>query len=129
MAKIYFATNRDLIDLATGEFGERFNAEGPQFYRVGHAELDPDPSDTDHAYTLRKVVVEPETPPADLSGRGAVFGSSALFKNLRAEVIAGGRDIVVLIHGFACKFTDSMKRAAQIKGSYLVDRGDGAKAP
>jgi hypothetical protein len=38
---VYFATNRDFNgNLNQPEFGERFNAAGPQYFRVGRARIE-----------------------------------------------------------------------------------------
>ena len=69
---IYFATNRDVVleGTSNAELGERFNADGPQFFRVG----------------VCKVVLQPENAAApsstsvtqaeDLRGRRAMRAPS-----------------------------------------------------
>ena len=39
---VYFATNRDVVNETpeAAELGNRFNADGPQFFRVGRAEVE-----------------------------------------------------------------------------------------
>ena len=101
MVTVYFATNRDVIDEEKGKFGERFNELGPQFYRVGVAELDIKSNDKDEGYKITSVKVEKEIDKGDQDGNKKARGSSKLFDGLRATMKKQERDIIVYIHGFA----------------------------
>ena len=126
MVTVYFATNHDMSKAKGEHFGERFHPDGPMFYRVGSAELDRVSDDPDEGYELSEVNVFPEVPPADDPKSKTVLGSTALFRDLRRRMLADKRDVIVLIHGFANTFVNSLQRAAQIKQAYLIDRGDGS---
>lgn len=126
MVKVYFATNRDLLDEKKGEFGERFNELGAQFYRVGVAELEVRSNDMDDGYKIKKVTVEPEDEEGDKTGNDDARGSTRLFDELRESMEEEKRDIIVYIHGFANTFESSLQRAAQIKQNYLIEPRDGA---
>jgi esterase/lipase superfamily enzyme len=126
MTTVYFATNRNQTTAKAGHFGERFHADGPMFYRVGEAELDKVSEDPDEGYRVRTVTVYPEIPAADDAKAKQKLGSTALFRDLRRRIITDERDVIVLIHGFANTFVNSLQRAAQIKQAYLIDRVDGS---
>lgn len=121
MIPVYFATNRNSIHDGKTHFGDRFHADGPMFYRVGRAILTAtDSQDPDERYTVGQVEVFPEIAE---NGVEKLVGSKKFFEDLRQEISVDRRDVVVLIHGFACDFETSLKRAAQIKQSYLIARG------
>ncbi|MGF1641517.1 MAG: alpha/beta hydrolase [Rhodospirillales bacterium] len=127
MTRIYFATNRDRSRKKNEYFGERFHDDGPQFYRVGSAEVEKVSDDPDSGYKVRSVELFPERQPNPETGRGGLAGSSALFNELREQVKTDMRDVLVFIHGFASTFVSSLERAAQLKDTYLIDPGDGAE--
>ncbi len=126
MVTVYFATNRNPVSDADGYYGERFHADGPMFYRVGRADLKRTPEgDPDEGYKVERVETFEEAPPPDKSAKTpAVLGSAGLLAALRKQAITGGRDVIVLVHGFANPFLGSLQRAAQIKQSYLVQPRD-----
>lgn len=129
MAEIFFATNRNMVKPATGHFGERFNADGPMFFRVGVANVDKVSNDIDDGYVVRDVTVLPER--AGLAADGTLeekaVGSTKLFAELRSRMLDDKRDVMVLIHGFANTFTDSLHRAAQVRDAYLIEGEPGKK--
>jgi esterase/lipase superfamily enzyme len=128
MIDVYFATNRDPVADKDGYFGERFHSDGPMFYRVGMAQLEKISDDADDCYEVKKVRVFTEK--AD-KHEEKVIGSTKVFTELREQMRKDKRDVVVLIHGFANTFVNSLQRAAQIKQAYLIDpRGpNGLPAP
>ncbi|MBL9138381.1 MAG: alpha/beta fold hydrolase [Verrucomicrobiales bacterium] len=120
MIPVYFATNRNSISDGKTHFGDRFHADGPMFYRVGKAQLsETNSQDPDEKYAVRQVEVFPEIAE---DGVEKLVGSKKFFEDLRREISVDRRDVVVLIHGFACDFETSLKRAAQIKQAYLIER-------
>lgn len=121
MTTVYFVTNRNRSKKRDEVFGERFNEDGPQFYRVGRAEVDHVSGDWDEGYKVRSVDILAERKPDPQTGRGGLLGSSRLFREIRHEAQRGNRDVVVYIHGFANTFESSLQRAAQIKQRYLID--------
>ena len=141
MTTVYFATNRN--KLRSGGFGDRFNADGPHFYRVGKAEVtwnqtDPNGEVLDWDDYAVSFELAPEKKPktADLSGvpemhvkaeTGGLRGSSGLFQNLREKMTNDGRDAIIYIHGFANDFENSMARAAQLAETYRISRDDGGE--
>lgn len=120
MVEVFFATNRNAVPAAKGHFGERFHADGPMFFRVGAAELDRTSDDPDEGYKIADVRVFDEKLGKDGGEVAKLLGSSKLFADLRRMMTRDQRDVIVLLHGFACDFPTSLHRAAQIKQSYLV---------
>lgn len=109
---IYFATNRDFNgSLNQPEFGERFNAAGPQYFRVGRGRVERKGGDE---YRYKSGQVEAE----ELENN--VVGSRALFEDLRQILLAKKQDIVLFIHGFANTFENSMERGAQLHHEYAI---------
>ncbi|HJS33089.1 MAG TPA: alpha/beta fold hydrolase [Alphaproteobacteria bacterium] len=126
MVEVYFATNRNPVPAKEGYFGERFHADGPMFFRVGAARLDKVSDHPDEGYVVREVRVFPEKLGADGNEVAKLLGSTKLFAELRSQMTKQERDVVVLIHGFASTFVDSLRRAAQICEAYRVQPpGDG----
>jgi len=127
MTTVYFVTNRDRPRKRDAVFGERFNEDGPQFYRVGRAEVDHVSGDWDEGYKVRSVEILAERKPNPKTGRGGLLGSSRLLREIRHEAQKGRRDVIVLIPGFANTFESSLQRAAQVKERYLIDPPDGGE--
>lgn len=140
MTDVYFATNRD--DLGNGKFGDRFNAEGPHFYKVGRATVTwrgpiPEPEKRDWTYWDDYSVsteTAAETPPETLpvtgtpechvkTVKGAKLGSTGIFTEIRRKMVSQARDSLVYIHGFANDFDNSMARAAQLSEVYKISPG------
>jgi esterase/lipase superfamily enzyme len=120
MVEVFFATNRNPVEAKDGHFGERFHPDGPMFFRVGAAELDKVSTDPDKGYAIRKVRVFDEKLGGDGNEVAKLLGSTKLFTDLRTRMTKDKHDVIVLIHGFACSFADSLRRAAQIRQAYLV---------
>ena len=127
MVDVLFATNRNPASKKEGWFGERFHADGPMFFRVGAATLDRVSDDMDEAYKIRSVTVLPEALGKDGGEVTKLLGSSALLADLRKRMMKDKRDVVVLIHGFANTFANSLQRAAQISQAYLIDPPEGGQ--
>jgi esterase/lipase superfamily enzyme len=124
---IYFATNRDVVREGTSnaELGERFNADGPQFFRVGECEvaLQPgrEPTDDDgFRVTATNLYREQTTSRSEPRPR-----SGDLFEELRALLRDEGRDVLVYVHGFASTFEDSIARAAALEVLYNLVASNG----
>ena len=120
---VYFATNRNVLREASKErFGTRFHADGPQFYRVGRAEVKKtDSKDPDKQYEMTKVVVARES----VKGEPVTLGSSEIWKRLQKKMLGDKRDVLIYIHGFASGFPDSAARAAQLADVYSITRPNG----
>jgi esterase/lipase superfamily enzyme len=124
MTRIYFASNRDVKHETSSRgdvFGQRFNAGGPQCFRVGVAEVSlagGDPRDDD-AWTVGATRLYPETldatPPEEA---GAKLGSGKMFEDLREYLRQEDRDVIVYLHGFANSFQNSVARAAALEALY-----------
>src|SRR5919108_2034011 len=106
--RIYFATNRDVkfeTSKNANNFGNRFNADGPQFFRVGFVDvLDKggDPKKDDN-WVAGRCELYPEK--LDTSKAADVkIGSPKFFDDLRKLLIASAQDVIILIHGFANDF-------------------------
>ncbi len=121
MTQIFFASNRNVVaeTSATGAvFGDRFNADGPQCFRVGMTEvaLKGDPLD-DNAWSVGATRLYKEKLD-DTMPKGARLGSSKLFDDLRALLRKEVVDVVIYLHGFANDFQNSAIRAAALEKLY-----------
>lgn len=118
--RIHFASNRDVRHESSKSgaiFGPRFNADGPQCFRVGHVEVSlkgADPKDDD-AWSVGRAKLYPETLDA---AKPVKLGSAALFEELRQDLKANDRDVIVYLHGFANSFENSAIRAAALQSLY-----------
>ncbi len=123
MTTIYFASNRDVRheSSANGDvFGERFNKDGPQIFRVGRSEvaLKGDPDDDD-AWKVGETKLFSETlDKTALESAGQKLGSGKMFEELREKLKAEDLDVIVYLHGFANSFQNSLARAAALQELY-----------
>ncbi len=123
---VYYATNRNNEGSEDApDWGERFYADGPSYFRVGSAEVRRKGRDD---YACKAVTLEPETLATADPGQIRV-GSKKVFEALRAEMKASERDIILLIHGFANTFASSVERAAQLNFEYKIKASDGSGSP
>lgn len=107
---VYFATNRDFQgSLSQPRFGNGFNANGPQMFRVGRARVER--RGKDH-YDVRGVEVEPESDER--------VGSQVIFPELCEKLRTEERNILIYLHGFASTFDITLERAAQLSHEYLI---------
>lgn len=113
--EVYFATNRDFSgEEPTISFGNRFNAEGPQFIRFGKGYVE---KRDDGTYRYDRHAAAPESPVLGADGK-PILGSLTIFEELRLKMKEGKMDTLILIHGFANSFQSSLERAAEIKEKY-----------
>jgi esterase/lipase superfamily enzyme len=125
---IYFATNRNVTreTTRTAEFGERFHPDGPQFFRVGVAQVEQaDPEATgDEAWTVksRRLYSEKGDKPGEV-----VRASQDMFEDLRQRLKNEQQDVLVYIHGYANGFDNSIARAAALQALY--DHAAAGKGP
>ena len=85
MTRIYFATNRNVkheTSKNAKNFGDRFNLQGPQCFRVGRVDvaLTGDPED-DEAWEVGRCELFPETLDSSME-QGAKLGSAAMFEEI-----------------------------------------------
>ncbi|QQS13295.1 MAG: alpha/beta hydrolase [Rhodospirillales bacterium] len=123
---VYFATNRHNEGTEKKpEFGRNFSEKGLTYLRFGSAEVEA-PARAGGRYRVSSVYLAPEhvidDPDAPKKEKSKEkFGSREIFDDLRESMIEHKSDALVLIHGFACKFEESLERAAQIKDVYQLD--------
>lgn len=116
---VYFATNRNVVNETpeAAELGSRFNADGPQFFRVGRAEVEQTGADPtgDDAWTVRSRQLYAERDPqtGELRRR-----SQDLFEELRRQLRNERQDVLAYLHGFASSFDVSLMRAAALQALY-----------
>lgn len=128
MTRIFFASNRDVRHetSASGKvFGDRFNADGPQCFRVGEAEVDlkgSDPKD-DGDWTVGRTKLYSETLDDD-QDEGAKLGSARLFDEMRKVLKEQDKDVIIFLHGFANSFQNSVQRAAALEELYASEEQD-----
>lgn len=116
---VHFVTNRNEEgppDAITG-FGPLLNAKSPLWLRFGTAVMDssakPPP-----AFGITFLNVEPEkiSNPADKNATQNVKGSDRVFDGLRERLKNDDNtDLVLLLHGYACTFPESLSNAAELK--------------
>lgn len=123
---IYFASNRDVKHETSSSgniFGDRFNSDGPQCFRVGEAQVErsgSDPKD-DGNWAVGRTKLYPED--LDSGGPdGVKLGSERLFSEIRQRLKADNLDVIVYIHGFANSFENSVNRAAALQELYSTDQ-------
>jgi esterase/lipase superfamily enzyme len=130
MVRIFFASNRNVKHESSKSgnlFGDRFNEDGPQIFRVGRAEVKlkgSDPRDDD-AWSVGESALYPESLDNKAAG-GTHFklGSAAMFEDLRAELKRENKDVIVYLHGFANSFQNSLQRAAALQALYATPEQD-----
>lgn len=130
MVRIFFASNRDVKHESSKSgnlFGDRFNSDGPQIFRVGHADVDLKGRDPkkDDAWSVSASQLYPETLDNKAAG-GTNFklGSAAMFEDLRKELKRDDKDVIVFLHGFANSFQNSLHRAAALQSLYATAQQD-----
>ena len=113
--EVFFATNRD-VDGTDAEpiFGNRFNAQGPDAFRVGRGEAERSKG----VYHTRSIELFPETLAAD---QPEILGSRRAFADLREQMRKEQRDALLLIHGFASTVAGALERGAELRKEYLID--------
>lgn len=132
---IYFATNRNILSedndgIAT--FGNRFNADGPQVFRVGVVDAaprldgsgNPLPATGDEPFVIGPARLYPDT---QITGQGMMRGSQVMFDELRERLRSDGQDVLIYLHGFASEFDTAIQRAASLEALYNAG-GPGAAA-
>lgn len=120
MEVVHFATNRNLVNEAEGEFGDQYNADGPYCVRYGSAEVAVADDPMADEYEVRSVHVAPELiPPRDAPPEVEErLGSTEIFNGLRKRMKERKADLLILIHGFDCAFQSALRRAAMLKVLY-----------
>ncbi len=118
---VYFASNRDVIHETSKDcknLGKRFNADGPQFFRVGRAgaTLAGDPFDDD-AWAPGRCELFPEKLDTGRSSNIRI-GSPRFFEEVSQLLGQSGADVIIFIHGFASTFSSSMVRAVSLQAVY-----------
>ncbi|MGE0499856.1 MAG: alpha/beta hydrolase [Rhizobiaceae bacterium] len=120
--RIYFATNRDVkheTSKNAANFGDRFNKDGPQFFRVGSVEVTDgggSPVDEDNWVAGQCNLYPEKLDPA--KPKDVKIGSPKFFEDLREILVANAHDIVIYIHGFANDFQNTARRAAALQKLY-----------
>ncbi len=121
MTIIHFATNRNMRHETSKNgknFGDRFNAQGPQCFRVGWVEVtNGGDAKDDDAWEVGRCELYPEKLDSS-AGAEAKLGSAALFEGMRAHLKQTDCDLIVYLHGFANDFPNSAKRAAALQRLY-----------
>ncbi len=107
----YFATNRNFLGKVAPWYGPKFNESGSECYRVGKARVQ---VKKDDAYEVVKVDTFPEKPGPGGHDQGAKLGSARLFTEIKKRMRDQGRDLIVLIHGYASDFATASERAAEL---------------
>lgn len=115
---VHFATNRNeegTPDAVTG-FGTLLNPKSPLWLRFGTAVMEP-VKKPPPAFGVNFLHVQPEniSNPVDPNAGPTVKGSDTVFDGLRERLIANKADLVLLLHGYACTFPESLSNAAEIK--------------
>jgi esterase/lipase superfamily enzyme len=129
MVRIFFASNRNVKHESSQSgnlFGDRFNTDGPQIFRVGRAEValaGADPKDDD-AWSVGASKLYPEKLDSSRDGAALKLGSAAMFEELREELKRENKDVIIYLHGFANSFQNSLQRAAALQALYASAKQD-----
>ena len=118
----YFATNRNHLGKEAPWYGRNFHESGSECYRVGRAQVE---AKKDGEYKLIKIETFPEKPGPGGQDQGAKLGSARLFTEIKKRMRDQGRDLLILIHGYASEFSTANERAAELTEKYLVRGKDG----
>jgi esterase/lipase superfamily enzyme len=117
--RVYFATNREEVmagEVVTG-FGPALNPKSPLWLRYGAVGMEK--ARKGNAYRIADLFVAPENIPNTPGAADEVVlrGSDAVYEGLRRQLVAqkGRADVVLMLHGYACEFENSMSNAAEIK--------------
>lgn len=131
MATVYFATNRSYDGTLPTDYGDRFHPLGPQFYRVGWADVVKVSNDPDDGYKVKSVKTAPEKSGKEKDDEGAKLGSKGIFTTLREgpDKEECAKDILVYVHGFSNDFKNTLCRAAQLMDAYAVTRNGETTVP
>lgn len=120
--EVFFATNRDHLPDERPPFGTTFHREGAAYYRVGKAVV----TNSDGGYKLSHTEVAAENAAGgDDTDPDVKLGSRAIFAEIKRRMREDGRDLIVLIHGFAADFETAPERAAELAEKYLIAGKDG----
>ncbi len=122
MSKIYFATNREIkfeTSKNANNFGDRFNAMGPQAFRLGHVTVTMQGTDpkVESNWTVGECRLYAENLNANAKG-GVKLGTDDFFEDLRLALKSECHDLIIYIHGFANDFENTALRAAQLEAMY-----------
>jgi esterase/lipase superfamily enzyme len=112
---VRFVTNREETK-GKIPFGSGLHRKSPLYLRYGSATVALSEGKKKQ-YELKSVTVAPEVMPgidASLSAE-VKYGSSQIYTELQADLIANNAHLLVFLHGFACDFKDAMLRAAELK--------------
>ena len=120
---VHFATNRNLLNEAAGEFGDLYNPDGPYCVRYGSAEIEVAADPWEDSYGVRSVTVAPERmlPRGAPAGEVEIRGSDEVYAGLRERMGDRKADLLILIHGFDCTFQLALRRAAMLKVLYATE--------
>lgn len=115
MTKIYFGTNRNLINEQEGDFGSNFSDKGLADLRFGQAEV------TGEDFEEYDIQLAPEnlfvTPP--------VLGSQTILRQVSQEMRTQGEDTLIFIHGYNTSFKEGLTQAAKLH-QLLTDNNSGS---
>lgn len=103
MTIVYFGTNRNPIekDGAVVDFGSKFSPDGVENLRFGQAVVQDG--------KIIDLQVAPDTTDE---------GSTAMFSHVQQKMANEGTDTLVMIHGYATSFVQSILGAAHAKGTF-----------
>ncbi|MDJ0730083.1 MAG: alpha/beta hydrolase [Crocosphaera sp.] len=102
MTKIYFGTNRNLIDEKDVDFGSHFSDDGLDNLRFGQAEV------TGEDFSQYDIQVAPE----NLLSDPPVLGSQTILRRVAQEMT--DKDTLIFIHGYNTSFRGGLTQAAKL---------------
>ncbi|MDJ0600114.1 MAG: alpha/beta hydrolase [Crocosphaera sp.] len=118
MTKIYFGTNRNLIDEQEGDFGSNFSDDGLANLRFGEAEVTGDDFDQ---YDIQVASEDFDVDPPTL-------GSEEILERVAQEMRSQGEDTVIFIHGYNTSFRGGLTQAAKLH-QVLTSNNSGTSEP
>ena len=113
MEKVYFVTNRNLIDKNdTASFGKDFNEDGVASLRYGYAKVSGKKLDK-YELTVAPEQLNLDVRTATLTD-DSVYGSRAVMEQVRQEMKGQHKDTLVFIHGYNVSFEEALTAAAKL---------------
>lgn len=114
--RVFFVTNRNLLDGDPATFGTRFNPQGVAGLRFGHATFEADGT----GYRRTGIEVYPDSFVLNGEDKPPPPGSHDFMDQLRAEMRAG-RDTLIFIHGFNVTFLEALDAGARLANEIPQD--------
>ena len=125
MGKIYFATNRNLIEKEDDkfDFGGQFNDEGAACLRFGVAKA---VANNQFDLKVSPESLVPDATKLHLDHTRSKLGSLHVFGKMRSQMAKKRRDTIIFIHGFNVSFREGLSSALEMQRNFTNISVNGA---